>query len=302
MAMERLLTLFNDAIATDELEQCLCRVPLRGEVSLFSLIKDLGLNCSVGRRPKEWVISEIVYHHWNVVVLPHCDKALVEQKLKHLPVKGRISLRALISTRNLQQPRGGGKETLIDMLLPKEDVTVEMLKSWLRDLRGMEFKRRLIQCAIGSLQNVCSELGIGATNKTSWKKHDVLVEEITRYQDAFRQGLPWVEKNLHELVEAIDMFRASHEGRMPKRVHRRKEGEEGCLEDRLAMRWRRLHVRKTNPNARAALSLAEIQYVEGILGKDIWSLKHQVEDYIPGGILIGGAKELVGCWGSMLVL
>ena len=266
MAMERLLTLFNDAIATDELEQCLCRVPLRGEVSLFSLIKDLGLNCSVGRRPKEWVISEIVYHHWNVVVLPRCDKALVEQKLKHLPVKGRISLRALISTRNLQQPRGGGKETLIDMLLPKEDVTVEMLKSWLRDLRGMEFKRRLIQCAIGSLQNVCSELGIGATNKTSWKKHDVLVEEITRYQDAFRQGLPWVEKNLHELVEAIDMFRASHEGRMPKRVHRRKEGEEGCLEDRLAMRWRRLHVRKTNPNARAALSLAEIQYVEGILG------------------------------------
>lgn len=298
VVMERLLAIFNDASATDELEKCLWNFPLRGEVSLISFIEAVGLNCSVGRRPKEWVIFEIVFHHWDVVVLQHCDKALVERKLNKLPLKGRISLRALVGARNLAQPRVGGKQALVDVLLgPRQDVTTEMVKSWLQDLRGMEFKRQLAQCSIGNLQTACSELGIVVAKK-SWTKHDVLVEEIFKYQDTFRRGLPWVDQNLAELVEALEMFRASHEGGMPKRVHRRKDGQEGCLEDRLAMRWRRLHARKTNPNPRAALSSAEIQYVEGILGKDIWSSKNRVDDYIPGGTLIGGTKELVGCWGS----
>ena len=65
MVMERLLAIFNDASATDELEKCLWNFPLRGEVSLISFIEAVGLNCSVSRRAKEWVIFEIVFHHWN---------------------------------------------------------------------------------------------------------------------------------------------------------------------------------------------------------------------------------------------
>ena len=66
---------------------------------------------------------------------------------------------------------------------------------------------------------------------------------------------------------------------LPKRVHRRKGATE---EDNLAMRWRKVVNKKENWNGRGGLSAAEVEYVEAIPGKDVWSAKPPLEDYIAG--------------------
>ena len=276
VTLEDVLARLNNVEESFELESILNKLPMKGPVSLASLCKTLKIDGLPSRCKKEDLVLRIVLHHWMFVVLPHVDRRMVGQQLQGLPVKGPVSLRSLLAEMNLRQ--AGDKTAMIQTLLCQEAATAEVhetvsvsrLKAGYSSTRGVELEKLLRSCELASLLEVCVEIGCGKTEEMkSWKKAKV-VQQLVLYQPDFLRGLPWVERKLADNVAAVETFRSTHQGNLPKRVHRRSAG--GLEEDRLAQKWRRVVHRKMNPNAKGGLTPVEIQYIEAVLGKDVWGV------------------------------
>ena len=91
--------------------------------------------------------------------------------------------------------------------------------------------------------------------------------------------LGWSESWLKQLRK-LKHFEAVTAGSYQNVFIEEKTG--GVDEDRLAQKWRKLVNRKMHPGGKGGLTSVEVEYIEAVLGKDVWDAKHAVEDYIPG--------------------
>ena len=287
-AVHCLVLLVGDVVQTEELESRLASLPLKGAVSLSGLAKACRIEGISGGRGKHDIVGEILYHHWDQVILKRENQSLVVEQLQKLPMKGPVSLRTLLTRQGKSGASRLNKTQVIEILLEEklnveevnvDDSAVEMVKEWLLTLRGTELDGKLRESTPAILQKVCSEIGCGPSCVVSSSRKQKLVQQLLLYQDDFKDGLPWVDRGLASTVAAVATFRQNNEGNLPKRVHRTKGATE---EDNLAKRWRKVVNKKENWNGRSGLSAAEVEYVEAILGKDVWSAKPPLEDYIAG--------------------
>lgn len=152
-----------------------------------------------------------------------------------------------------------------------------MVKTWLVEETPPELMRRLQNLSKKCLQDVWHDLGINQSAKVNRPK---LISVVMQYQDDYRLGLPWVKKPLLDLITSIKEFQEANDGKMPKRTHRRGDGN--LEEDKLAQRWRSLMNKKRSLNPKTALSATEIEYVEMVFGADVWDEKKNLEEYVAG--------------------
>lgn len=274
-------------------------------------VKILGKLCAqlgiANGRTKQEQVDGIMLHHWKHVIATSRQVDQLQAKLQALSVKGSVSLRSLLVAAGHQRTHKLSKEAMIDLLSmgvqnvesgPARSLSVgdrnlegdaaqdterpsgeevSMVKTWLVEETPPELMRRLQNLSKKCLQDVWHDLGINQSAKVNRPK---LISVVMQYQDDYRLGLPWVKKPLLDLITSIKEFQEANDGKMPKRTHRRGDGN--LEEDKLAQRWRSLMNKKRSLNPKTALSATEIEYVEMVFGADVWDEKKNLEEYVAG--------------------
>ena len=248
---------------------------------------------------KAAVVSELL--------LWYCERRIESKgagaaaSLHGLPVKGTVSLRALWARRHLGRPSDLSKEALIAALLRSpgseqvheahaseaqvaetlsaECESVRNVLTWMDDraLSSADVDQRLQKLSVTELQGVALELSMPEDLQRS-DRRPRLLHAIAQHIPDFQKGLPWVPKQVSDLIHEIAAFQQQNDGALPKRAKRRTA--DTLSEDRLAQRWRRFMNRKDGVGA--ALAQAEVEFAEAVLGSSIWYKKGRLDQYLPG--------------------
>ena len=224
--LEEVLARVKDAGQSFALEGILQRLPTKGAVSLGSVCRALKCDGVNSKSKKEELVTRILLHHWIFLVLPHDDRAMVAQQLQRLNVKGPVSLTALLAEMNLTGNHLAKADIIAKLLSHKPFRAGEIgtLRERYRASLGVELDQLLRSCDLPSLLELGAEIGCGNIEQMkAWRKPKV-VQQMISYHPDFVRGLAWVERKLAETVAEVETFRSSNRGKLPKRVHRRKDG------------------------------------------------------------------------------